>query len=277
MNLNMISRVVVVGAFGVVLAGCNVSKFRTGWQPPPELLTSPTAPARIDAAKIGADINVVNAQEVDLVEALLTYRAQYHRTLQQLRDYYKAHGYDMKQKWADYELEGLKSVKAFRYLLEAEIPGEQLKPTETITAADQLYEEARALMRRGGYGAPGLYREDLMVQAAQMLRSLIEQYPSSDKIDDTAFLLGEIHKEYLKNQEMLAVKWYERCWTWNPDTPHPARYRAAVVYDFRLRDRARALELYRAVVADERTEWLDRQFARRRVQELTSATTTAGQ
>jgi Tfp pilus assembly protein PilF len=94
-------------------------------------------------------------------------------------------------------------------------------------------------------------------------------YPESDKIDDAAFQLGEIHKDYLPKQEALAVTWYERAWTWNPQTPYPARYNAAVVCDYRLNDRDKALELYRQVLAEETdVSKLNRRFAMRRIETL---------
>jgi hypothetical protein len=68
----------------------------------------------------------------------------------------------------------------------------------------------------------------------------------------------------------LAVKWYERAWTWNPDTPHPARFQAAVVYDYRLHNRARALELYHAVLEHETADDKNARFATRRIGELSS-------
>ena len=93
---------------------------------------------------------------------------------------------------------------------------------------------------------------------------------ASEKIDDAAFYCGEIHKEYLPGQELIAVKWYERAWEWNPDTTHPARFQAAVVYDYSLHDRDRALELYQHVVAHETNDKNNVRFASRRIRELTA-------
>lgn len=128
-------------------------------------------------------------------------------------------------------------------------------------------------MRKGGHGGlPALYREGPMVEAVGVFRELIEQHPGSDKIDDAAFMLGEIHKEYLKNQELIAVQWYERSFTWDPATPHPARFQAAVVYDYRLHDRDRALELYRRVLQEETSRRSNVDFATRRIEQLTKET-----
>lgn len=222
------------------------------------------------------DISIADVKEVDLVEAILTHRAQYHRQLRQLHNYYREHGYTTKQEWAAFELKGLRRVKRFRYLLDAEIPSDTLRPVDQIEEADALYEKGLELMRRGGHGVPVVRRQDRMIEAAEVFRELIERFPSSDKIDDAAFFCGEIHKEYLPGQEQIAVRWYERAWTWNPDTPHPARFQAAVVYDYRLLDRDHALELYQKVVKQETATKADVRFAARRIRELSNAAQTAG-
>ena len=124
-------------------------------------------------------------------------------------------------------------------------------------------------MKQGGHGIPVVYRKDRMIEAGEVFRDLITTYPSSDKIDDAAFLCGEIHKEYLAGQEEIAVRWYERTWAWNKDTQHPARFQAAVVYDFRLHDRDRALELYQAVSQNPNADPANIRFSTRRIQALT--------
>ena len=261
---------------GVVLAGCDVSP---RWVPfgEPAALPPPQVPsARLAGSNEGVDISVVDAHEVDLVEAVLRHRARYHQNLRRLHDYYLAHGYHDKTGWAAFELKGLANVKRFRYLLDAEVPSDALRAVDQDDQADALYQEGVELMRRGGHGVPGIFRQDRMIQAADTFRKLIERYPGSDKIDDAAFLCGEIHKDYLPGQEQIAVKWYERAWTWNPDTPHPVRFQAAVLYDYRLHDRDRALELYQAVLKHETQDKSNVRFATRRIHELTSPRPGAG-
>lgn len=235
---------------------------------------SKAGPARADQSARGAkdgtiDITVVEGHEVDLVEALVSHRDQYHQRLNELHKYYKAHGRVDKAQWAAYELDGFRRVKHFRYLLDAEVPAFSFRPTELIEQADILYEKGLQLVRSGGHGVPGIFRRDRMIEAAETFRELIQQYPNSDKIDDAAFWCGEIHKEYLPGQEAIAVKWYERACTWNPETPHPARFQAAVVYDFRLHDRVRALELYQGALRHETTHEANLRFAAKRIEELT--------
>ena len=108
-----------------------------------------------------------------------------------------------------------------------------------------------------------------MVEAAQVFRGMIERYPTSDKIDDAAFYLGEIHNLYLSGQKQLAAQWYERALAWNPDTPHAARFQAAVLYDHDLHDRDRALELYHAILDRGTAPNSSVRYSSRRVYELT--------
>jgi len=216
------------------------------------------------------DLRTVEPQEVDLVESVVSHRSAYIDALHRLQQYYDAHGLVQKHEWTQFELTGLMRVKKFRYVLDAEVPREALRASESIPEADALYEEGLTLMRRGGHGVPGLFNRDRMVEAAELLRTLVERFPASDKIDDAAFLCGEIHKDYLSDQEEIAVRWYERAWTWDPNTPYPARFQAAVVYDYRLHDRDRALELYRQVVQVETAYESNVRFAARRIEELTA-------
>ena len=249
---------------GTAITGCNIDN---AWSQE----NRPNTPLLVrETNDGGVDISLVDTREVDLVEAVLAHRSAYEENLAALGSYYSNKGYASKAEWAEFELKGLKRVQSFRYLMDSEVPSAQLSPVERIPAADALYEQAIGKMTTGGHGMPALYREGDMIEAAKLFRQVIERYPSSDKIDDAAFFLGEIHKEYLKGQEQIAVNWYERAWTWDPATPYPARFQAAVVYDYRLHDRRRALELYQSVVERETDIQSNVRWASRRIHELTT-------
>lgn len=235
---------------------------------PPKGAPIAADPETVSQPRSSGSASAVAQQEVDLVEAVLTRRAGYHQALTDLRDYYRERGYAAKQSWADFELEGFRKVKKFRYVLEGEVASESLRPTDQIAEADALYQRGLDLMKKGGHGVPIFYRQKTMIEAADTFKELVEKYPNSDRIDDAAFFLGEIHKEYLPNQEQISVKWYERAWTWDPATPHPARFQAAVIYDFRLHDRDRALELYRTVLKEETSNESNVRFSARRIKQL---------
>lgn len=210
-----------------------------------------------------------SAQEVDLVEELVTRRRAYHDALAALAESYRRDGDPIRLQWVEEEIMLAQRIQPFSYLHDAEIPGDWLRATDSTPAADALFEQACARMKEGGHGIWALYREDVMLDALEMMKRVIYEYPTSDKIDDAAFFIGEIHKEYLKNQNEIAVEWYRRAWTWDPDTPHQARFQAAVVYDYRMHDRAKALELYHAVLKHETFEWTNVEFAKTRIRQLT--------
>jgi len=252
--------------------GCNVAPMTrpfTNTRPKDAPLTSARSPERIDPALLAGDIAIVDAQEVDMVEALLTLRARYHRSVEQLCGYYAERGMADKESWAMIELRELQTVTPFRYLLDAEVPSSALTASDSIPEADEMYAKGLTLMRRGGHDVKVMYDRDRMREAAREFRMLIERHPGSDKIDDAAFMLGEIHNRYLENQATLAVRWYQRAWTWDPNTPHPARYQSARVYDYRLHDRVSALELYQQVLDHEVQHTLNLRAATARIAELT--------
>lgn len=248
----------------VASSGCNIDGLFAGGQHRDAPLTSFDRPEGVEIP----DIVIIDGNEVDMVEQVLANRAVYKRSLDALRDFYERRGYFNKMQWAETELKELGHVKPFRYILSAEVPAEDLRPSRSIAEADRMYDEGVMLMRRGGHNLPVVYRKDYMQEAMQVFTEMITRYPDSDKIDDAAFQCGEILKEYYENQDRLALQWYRRAREWDPQTPHPVLFQSAVVYDFRLHDRAKALEFYQQVLQEENTNKSNSAFASRRIHEL---------
>jgi tetratricopeptide (TPR) repeat protein len=244
--------------------GCNTEPLAVSQAKPQGPTTRMEAPEGVHVP----DIALNDQQEVDIVENLLLHRAMYKKTLLVLRDYYRDNGYANKQQWAEQELRDLERVRPYKYILSAEVPQKSNQAVDRVTEADMLYEKGLALMKKGGHGTPVFYRQDIMKQAFDTFVELVNNYPNSDKIDDAAFMCGEILKEYFKDQERLAVMWYERAKQWNPRIEHPVCFQAAVIYDFRLHDRDKALEWYNRVLTDEPWEESNRSFASRRIYQL---------
>ncbi len=256
---------IIVGLF--LGSGCNTDPI---WEPSQRHSGAPvTSMGQPDGVDV-PDIIMTDASEVDLVEQVLSHRAAYFQSLRALRAYYSEAGHHEKCTWADAELADVRRIKPYRYILSGEVPVDSLSPADSIADADTLYERGLALMKEGGHEVPAMYRKGKMRDALATFRQLIADYPSSDKIDDAAFQCGEIHKEYFKGEEELAVRWYERAFAWDPETPHPARFQAAVVYDLRLHDRDRALELYHAVLDLENSDTSNVNFAVRRIDQLSA-------
>ncbi|MHC4981773.1 MAG: hypothetical protein ACYTF6_01225 [Planctomycetota bacterium] len=157
-------------------------------------------------------------------------------------------------------------VRTYMYFLEAEIPGPELRPIEPNPAADQLYERAMKLYRAGRIG-PGITNYDKERQALMLLLQLVREHPRSTKIALSAYRIADIYKEYF-NENIRAVHWYERAWQWDPTITEPARFQAAVIYDLRLHNSEKAIELYRKALEHDPPRMGNAGFCERRIEEL---------
>jgi len=64
--------------------------------------------------------------------------------------------------------------------------------------------------------------------------------------------MGEIYGGWYCEDWARAVQCYERCWQWDPETQYAARFNAAKIYEERLKNRIKAVELYNAVLLKSR-------------------------
>jgi tetratricopeptide (TPR) repeat protein len=211
-------------------------------------------------------VNIAEATEADLVEQMAVNRQAYQRGLELLVLYYTRRGNNEKLGWAKKELGALNAMPKYNYIIEAEVLPENLKATTLIPEADVMYEEAVQLEKEAG-PLPFAKNEDTLRLALDKYNQLMRKHPSSDKIDDAAFKAGGIY-EYFKDYTRAHL-YYERAYKWDPETIHPARFKAAFVLDKYLRRRAEALDLYREAIKEERefAEW--KEYAERRIRELT--------
>jgi tetratricopeptide (TPR) repeat protein len=210
--------------------------------------TNLETPAGVDVPPI----RIVDRTEVDLVEEMLLHRAMYGQHLRALIMFYSEIGDEEKANWARNELRDYHHIKPYMYLRDAETPVASLRPSDSIAAADKIYDEAVALMEKGGHGTPVFYNQQILKQSLAKFKDLINRYPSSDKIDDAAFFIGELHKEYFEEKDnTLALQWYQRALDWNPDIQRPVRFQMAVIYDYRIHEREKALEMYQGVIDHE--------------------------
>ncbi len=186
--------------------------------------------------------------EVETVEHLAVARETYRTSLEALKQYYVSAGNATKLAWVEKELAGFEAADKYHYLNEMELSGADLHGSMSIPAADQLFREA---MEFKSYPAwPDIKKEKLRV-ALQKFRTIITDYPMSDKIAPAAFRMGEIFEGFYYQDPVRAVQCYERCWQWNPKTEYPARFNAAKLYDEKLLNRAKAVELYNIVVLED--------------------------
>jgi len=126
--------------------------------------------------------------------------------------------------------------------------GPGLRASVSNPEADEFYQDILQLEKRAGL-LPGLKNQDRLRTVLDKYNQLIRKYPSSNKIDDAAFQAAGIY-EHFKDYS-IALVYYQRAYQWDPDTIHPARFRAARILDQYLRRRAEALKLYQQAVKEE--------------------------
>ncbi len=213
----------------------------------------PTLPVKLQAetieAQIGpkAEADLTGLGEVGLVEEVARTRKAYGRALAALRHYYLGRGAVHKIEWATAEVGAFEKIPKVQYLIVAELAGPDLKPAQSIEAADQLYTEGSDYKEYPAF-PPG--KKAYLKIALEKFQTIIEKYPQSDKIDDAAFRMGEIYGGWYFNDFARAVQSYQRCWQWNPKSEHPALFNAAKIYDEKLKNRPKAVELYNRVIAE---------------------------
>lgn len=217
--------------------------------------------------------SLANADEPLLVEYLVGARHEYQKAMADVLDFYKRTGVNSyKAQRVANAIQRLDPVRLYMYVLQAEIPPADVKPIEVIPQADKMFAQGVALYQEG----KGLlhmfittdYKKER--QALLILVDLIQRYPRSTKVAQAAFYIAEIYKEYF-NENVRACQWYERAWQWDPSITLPARFQAAVINDYRLYNRAKAIELYRQVIQHEQFDSSNVSFSHRRIRELTGS------
>lgn len=215
-----------------------------------------------------AQTSMPHGNEVDLVEETGRMRQQYRQALETLLAYYRRYGYFEKAKWAEQEVADLHTITRFPYLGDRIASSKTHAPTETVADADAIYQQARKL-HKDGTGLSGLLDgKQKLEQSLDLYRSLMNKHATSDKIDDAAFFAGQISASDAFKEYTLAINYYKRCLKWNADTEHPAKFWMAYVYDYRLRDREKAIALYKDVIDSSRNRSNVR-FAQERIRQLT--------
>ncbi len=177
-----------------------------------------------------------------LVERLLAARKEYQESLESLRAHYITAGDIERARWAEDELLQYHRMGRFAFNLSLDVPPPNLQPLYNIP-------EANDLMRRAiGYKDKGWGTDyiDNQRRTEVLLQQLLTKHPQSNKIDEAAFMLGDLYESRAFRQSNRAAVYYERCFQWNPKTHHDARQRAARLYE-RLGERNKAYDIYKEV------------------------------
>jgi tetratricopeptide (TPR) repeat protein len=216
-------------------------------------------------------VNVAATTETDIVEQVAVNRQAYHKGLEELAEYYRKTGNSMKLDWARKELGALDATPQYNYIIEAGVAGPELKASESIPAADELYSQAVAMEEKAG--ALVVVKDDnLLRKALEKYNLLIRKYPSSDKIGDAAYRAAGIYVHF--KDYTIAMLYLQRTYEWDPETPYPARFEVAYIFDEYLHRRAEALDAYQQAMKALRNEYefpVWRQYAEKRIAELSGS------
>jgi len=211
--------------------------------------------------------SLTNADPRLLVEFVLAARAAYKQAMRDLEKFYSDRLSLKKHKFISRVRERFDPVRTYVYFFSAEAPPENMKPVKVIPAAEELYSKALSIYKRASL-VPLIPNYNKQRKALRLFLTITEQHPTSTKSPLAAFYIGHIYREYF-NENVRAVMWYQRAWKWDPRIQIGARFQAAVVWDYRLQNHSRAMELYHAVLEHEFDEPTNRMFARNRIAELT--------
>jgi len=203
------------------------------------------------------------ATEITAVKRVIAARREYQASLESLRANYVNNADTEKLRWTEDEIKQFHRVPKHAYVLDLDVPGPGLRAEQNIPAANDLYRRALEYKDRG-FGSDYV---DNQIRAELLLQQLINQYPTSNKISDAAYQLGDIYESKAYRQYRRAEAYFERTFQWNANTQLDARLRAAKLCDKALNERARAIELYKAVLNHD-TDPKRTQEAQRRLNEL---------
>lgn len=209
---------------------------------------------------------ITEPREVDLVEKLAASRAGYYADVEALKDYYLQTGNQRKLDWAKKEASWLEKGPKYKYLMPAETAGTELVARDAISAADKLFEEGMNAYRQAVI-IPVVPNRSKIRLAITKFNKVIDNYPTSDKVDDAAYRAGELYERF--NDFSLAANYYQKAYLWDEYTPYPARYKAARLLDYKLKRRDEALALYRLAVEKEAQFDYYAAKAKERIAELT--------
>jgi hypothetical protein len=188
-------------------------------------------------------------KDVEMVERLLASRREYQITLENLRAHYIATGDIERARWAEEELLQFHRITKQAYILDLDVPPPTLQGIYNIPEANDLYRRAMVFKEKGGWTAND--RIDNERRAELLLQQLLSNYPTSDKISDAAYQLGDIYEGKDYRMYARAALYFERCFQWDAKTKLDARMRAARLYDRQLNERKKAIDLYTDVTTHE--------------------------
>jgi len=221
------------------------------------------APAPVTATGPGV---AVTPNDAELVLKLNSARREYQQSVLSLYRHYEKTGDAERVRWAEEELKQFHLMNKPSYRLDiGDVPVATLEAKANIKEANDLYIDAAKYKDRGT-GSDYVLNQK---RAELLLREILDKHPTSDKIADVAYQLGELYESKAFKQYDRAAIFYERATQWRKGTRTDARLRAAMLYDKTLNERSKAIELYREEIAND-TDAARIKIAEKRLSDLTT-------
>ncbi len=234
------------------------------------LLVIPFATTLLFAADVPKPTNVPPApaapNDGPLVERVIASRKEYQASLVALYQQYEKSGDKEKARWVEDELKQFHLMNKPSYRLDiGDVPPPTLEAKANVKEANDLFVEAMKYFEKGTGSDYTLNQRRCEV----LLREILEKHPSSDKIADVAYKLGDLYEGRAFKQYARASTYFERSYQWQKGTRTDARMRAAYIYDKLLNERTKAIDLYREQIANDTDEQRIK-LAEKRLAELTA-------
>ena len=185
-------------------------------------------------------------QDGELVERIIAARKEYQKALVAVYEHYRSTGDRERARWAEEEIRAFHLMPKHSYRLDIlDVPPPNLEAKMNIKEANDLFKLAKDYKGRG-YGTEFVLNQK---RSEIVLQEILQKYPTSDKIADVAYELGELYEGKAFKQYDRAAAYFERSSQWRKGSITDARMRAARLYDRQLQERSKAIELYREVIA----------------------------
>jgi hypothetical protein len=204
--------------------------------------------------------------DLELVQRTMAARKEYQKSLEALRTHYLKVNDLERKKWAEEELRQFHRIPKQAYIIDLVVPPPNLQGNVNVPEANKMLTWALTFKDKG-FGTDYI---DNQRRTEILLQDMLTKYPQSDKISRAGYYLGDVYESKAYKQYRLAAEFYVRSFQWNPKTHLDGRMRAARLFDYEVKDRTRAMELYNEITTHE-TDPKMIQEAQKRIAELSTA------
>jgi TolA-binding protein len=204
--------------------------------------------------------------DAEHIERVLAARKEYQQSLIALHKHYEKVGDSGRMKWCEEELKTYHLMTKPSYRLDLhDVPPATLEAKENIKDANNLFMEAMKYKDKGSGTEYTLNQK----RAEILFQEILQKFPTSDKIADVAYQLGELYEGKAFKQYDRAAAYFERSFQWRKGVRTDALMRSAYLYDRVLNERSKAIEMYREEISND-TDMARLKEAQKRLAELTA-------